>query len=775
MKFIEWLLGRRVLLTLLLVAILPFSLRGAFKCLASNSNNVADWMPSDFSSIQELERFVELFGAAELLMVSWPGCTLDDERIAAYEQQLLEPGQDGEPYFRDVLTGAEIHELFTSDASRIPVEEVPSRMSGWILSPDGETTGLLCFVSAAGAADRHAAIRHVYDATERVEGLHADDLRVAGPTFEGVAIDKASTTNLLALNLGSFAVCLVIMLACLRNLRASIVLLLMALFNEQLALAIIYYAGTNLDSVLMLSANLAFVITISIGVHLFNYYKDAVQTETPANAPAHALMAAWRPTLLATLTTALGLLSLTVSDIRPLMRFGFFSTASIVIGAAFTLVYVSLHFRIWPLRPASAANNRIDRGRRNEPRGSSLGLFVAIGKGKWAIIVLALLMLVIGGLGTRKLKTSVGLNQLLSSETRAIKDYRWLEDEIGSLVPVEIVIAMPAGNARTTLAQFRFIEGLHKQVQELDASAPVISATTFAPQTPRPGGGIRQRTAVAAFQTDLIANQQGLANLGYLHVQDDLNYWRITVRAPALKEVDYGELLRELRAVVESALAEHEQIETREVLISGGVAVVYQVQEQLLDDLIKSFSTAFGLVCVTLMVLFRSIPCGLICMIPNLLPSAVVFGCMGWMGTRIEVGTVLTASAALGIAVDDSMHFITWFRRELLDGGTVRQAVRYAYRRCSAAMLQTTLVCTLGLLVFALSPFAPMQRFAWCMFALLGIALIADLVVLPAILLSPFGRPFMPKATRIRTSDTEQRTQEAKTDQGLSETQESES
>ncbi len=121
------------------------------------------------------------------------------------------------------------------------------------------------------------------------------------------------------------------------------------------------------------------------------------------------------------------------------------------------------------------------------------------------------------------------------------------------------------------------------------------------------------------------------------------------------------------------------------------------------------------------------------------------------------------------------MHFITWFRRELLDGGTVRQAVRYAYRRCSAAMLQTTLVCTLGLLVFALSPFAPMQRFAWCMFALLGIALIADLVVLPAILLSPFGRPFMPKATRIRNSDTEQRTQEAKTDQGLPETEESES
>jgi len=170
-----------------------------------------------------------------------------------------------------------------------------------------------------------------------------------------------------------------------------------------------------------------------------------------------------------------------------------------------------------------------------------------------------------------------------------------------------------------------------------------------------------------------------------------------------------------------------------------------QVQQQLLNDLIVSFLLAFVLVCVALMAVFRSLLCGLICMIPNLFPCAVVFGVLGWLDVRIEIGTILTASAALGIAIDDTLHFITWFRRGVSQGSSPAEAVAYAYRRCGAAMIQTTLVITLGLIVFAYSSFAPMQRFAWCMFTLLTVALIADLVILPAILLSRLGRPFLPQ------------------------------
>jgi hypothetical protein len=243
----------------------------------------------------------------------------------------------------------------------------------------------------------------------------------------------------------------------------------------------------------------------------------------------------------------------------------------------------------------------------------------------------------------------------------------------------------------------------------------------------------------------LFRNQEQLAGLGYFRTIDGTTHWRLTVRVPAMSDTDYGELLEELRRVVShTPLA----IEPSQLLITGGVPLIYQVQQQLLHDLIESFLLAFALVCVSLMLVFRSVLCGFVCMIPNLLPCAIVFGFFGWMGIRIEVGTVLTACAALGIAVDDSLHFITWFQRRVSQSESRMEAVVYAYRRCGLAMLQTTLVITLGLLVFALSSFAPMQRFAWCMFALLATALIADLVVLPAILLSFLGRLFLPRRTR---------------------------
>ena len=149
----------------------------------------------------------------------------------------------------------------------------------------------------------------------------------------------------------------------------------------------------------------------------------------------------------------------------------------------------------------------------------------------------------------------------------------------------------------------------------------------------------------------------------------------------------------------------------------------------------------FGLALAMILVL-RSVTAGLLTMIPNLFPAVTVLGTMGWLGVPVEVGSMMTASVALGIAVDDTLHYITWFRNGLRQGMTRRKAIRFAYRRCATAMVQTSLICSLGLIVFAYSPFAPISRFAWLMVSMLGTALIGDLLVLPAIFASPLGRVF---------------------------------
>jgi predicted RND superfamily exporter protein len=117
-----------------------------------------------------------------------------------------------------------------------------------------------------------------------------------------------------------------------------------------------------------------------------------------------------------------------------------------------------------------------------------------------------------------------------------------------------------------------------------------------------------------------------------------------------------------------------------------------------------------------------------------------VFGALGWFDISIDIGTMLTASIGLGIAVDNTLHFLTWYTRGLREGLARAAAVRSAYQRCSAAMIQTTLICGLGLLVFAFSSYTPASRFAWLIAVLLLSALCGSLILLPALLAGPLGQ-----------------------------------
>ncbi len=738
-RFLNHLLQFRWPLVVALLAILPWSLNAAWQSWLSNSNNVEDWVPAD----EQLLTFVGLFGSDELLMISWEGCTLEDSRIAEYARELTAPVGDKPAYFRDVITGARILDFYMAPPLEMARLESLDHMRGWMVSADGETTCLVALVSMAGAADREAAVNYARSAAARVAGLAPEEIRMAGPTIEGVAIDNASKSGLLELNLISYAVCLTIMMLCLRSVRAALLVFLLALFNEHMSLALIYWWGAQLDSILLLTANLTFVLTIAIGIHLVNYYRDALGTLSSAEAPVHALYVALRPTLVATATTALGLASLAISEVRPLARFGLFSAGSIIIGATVVMLYTVIHFRIWPLRS-------------NTDNGSGIGQqpatlddppwFIWLGRLKIPVLILVGLLFVGGALGVQRLQTAVGLREMVSPRTRSSQDFVWLEERIGPLVPVELVLELPTGDARTLLEQFRLVNSLHHSLEALSADNAVISTVTFSPEPPPEGGGFRQRVRAAAFRQTLLQNQEELSNLGFLRVEDDSTYWRLSMRAPSMQDVNYGALLLQAQETMDNTLAAYPNIEARSMLVCGGLPLVHRVQQQLLEDLIHSFLLAFSLVSLALMVLFRSVFCGLVCMIPNVLPSAIVFGLMGWLGWSIEVGAILTASAALGIAVDDSLHFITWFQRKVQQGGSIPEAVRYAYRRCGAAMIQTSLICSLGLVVFAASDFSPIARFGWCMFALLLLALVADLVVLPAILLSPLGRPFLPRS-----------------------------
>ncbi len=232
--------------------------------------------------------------------------------------------------------------------------------------------------------------------------------------------------------------------------------------------------------------------------------------------------------------------------------------------------------------------------------------------------------------------------------------------------------------------------------------------------------------------------------------------WRVSARVEALGDLDYGEFVSELKKVVEPLLAAYREggVEGVEAVYTGVVPLVYKTQNELMEGLFESLALAFVLIAVVMVLVLRNPAAGLLAMVPNLFPVVVIFGTMGWLGILVDIGSMMTASVALGVAVDDTIHYLTWYRRGLDQGRDRKGAAMMAYERCASAMTQTTLIAGLGLAVFAFSSFTPTQRFGTLMLALLFAALVGDLVFLPSLLCGPIGRFFGGSRRRGRTPES---------------------
>jgi predicted RND superfamily exporter protein len=178
---------------------------------------------------------------------------------------------------------------------------------------------------------------------------------------------------------------------------------------------------------------------------------------------------------------------------------------------------------------------------------------------------------------------------------------------------------------------------------------------------------------------------------------------------------------------------------------TGVVPIVYKAQRALLDNLIQSSFWSFVTITPLIMMVCRSIRGGAVVMLPNVLPVLVVFGGMGWLGFAVDIGSMMAASIALGVAVDDTIHYLTWYREALDQLRDRHRAIVHAYRRCAPPTLQAALISGLGLSVFAFSTFTPTQKMGWLMMTILIAGVVAELIMMPAILAGPLGTVFKPR------------------------------
>ncbi|MBW2732652.1 MAG: MMPL family transporter [Deltaproteobacteria bacterium] len=140
------------------------------------------------------------------------------------------------------------------------------------------------------------------------------------------------------------------------------------------------------------------------------------------------------------------------------------------------------------------------------------------------------------------------------------------------------------------------------------------------------------------------------------------------------------------------------------------------------------------LIGLLLILLFRSLSAGLIAMVPNLLPVITGLGLMGWLGISLDASTVMIATIALGVAVDDTVHFMQHYRRSLHAESSPSQAIRETLRLKGPAIVWTSVVITGGFSVLITSKFLATRHFGLLICAAMVVALLGDLLLLPALL-----------------------------------------
>jgi hypothetical protein len=383
--------------------------------------------------------------------------------------------------------------------------------------------------------------------------------------------------------------------------------------------------------------------------------------------------------------------------------------------------------------------------------------------------------------------------RLFSPKARIREDYKWLEKNLGPLVPMEILVRIDgvpatkkaevgAGDCDLNfLERMELVGEIQREIGGLDEVGSSLSTVTFGRSLDAGdsgsgmGGaavrafGIGKSTRRDVLNRRLMAHREEFLDGDYLReaqvVTDGRErtqeLWRISARVSAVKEVDYAlfkaDLQKKINPILERLAADG--VEGVSVDYTGLVPLVYKAQHSLLDGLKIGFIWDFAIIVAVMIVLCRAASAGLVLLLPAAFPALMVFGGMGWGNAilkslnagnlLIDIGTVMAPSVALGVTVDDVVHFMLWFRRGIADGLDRKQATMLAYKGCARAMYQSWGVIGIGLSVFSLSPFGPTQRFGYMMLSMLTIALVGNLVLLPALLSGPLGAVFSWSVLRI--------------------------
>jgi predicted RND superfamily exporter protein len=720
--------------TILVLAALLTVIAAAVATRISFNNSIDIWFLEDDTDVRDYKHFHDRFGGDEIAIVGvfaadvfHPDCLSVIERItqaaadAPFAQKsvsLTSKGQQSPATLKRTVLDSPLERgtLVASDgaAAAVIVE----------MSKDGNT------VEAKSAFVR--ALRVAAEAERRNVSCPNLRIHLSGTPVLDETVFRYSSQELQIIGPVTLALVLVGAFLLFRSLSAALIPLGVVFASTIWTFGLM--AATHVEMTLLSSALTPLIMAVGVAdsIHILAEYHRRLAggaSKTPAvhEAVTHLLV----PCVLTSVTTIAGLLSLLVSPLAPVREFAVFAAAGAFFAFLLSMIVVpAVLLRVRPPRPEWLQRRHTSIFARllaalGRPRRSAQLFTIAFS----TVIVLGALWSV------RTLEIGVSPLSWFPAEDVFRTDTEEIDSALGGSTSLEFLVQSPPGGLKDPTV-LRRLDDFERWLEKNEAVSKVISVVDVLKEATRnptaPEGMLpKTREAVERFYR-LLESQDDFDRL----IQNDYSIGRISARVRLTEAVGMvDELYR-----IEERLATTVNDDRLNVQMTGYVKLMGQMEGYLIESQIKSFATAFAVITLVMMVLLRSWRFAILAMIPNFTPIVIGAGVMSVAGIGLTPGTVMIGAIALGLVVDDSVHFLVGLRRNLGtrsgdDVPDLGEALRKTLLETGPPIIATSLLLAAAFLVLMLGHLGPTVHFGIVTAVVILVAMVADLVLLPAVVL----------------------------------------
>ncbi|PHQ24599.1 transporter [Marinobacter guineae] len=566
--------------------------------------------------------------------------------------------------------------------------------------------------------------------------------------------------DLSTFGLGVLAFLLLTLAIIFRQWRWVIVPLLCCGFTVWLMIGFLGWAQWPVTVISSNFISLLLIMTLSLTIHLIVRYRE-FQHDDPGAGPRDILrntvMAMIKPCFYMAITTIVAFGSLTFSGIRPVIDFGWMMTLGLTVAFLITfIVFPALLTLLPPPLDSRVTSDRIPFTDAFARFTEHFGKTVLVGSG-----VIAVLCVV----GLSKLTVENSFIDYFKSSTEIHQGMITIDNRLGGTTPLDVVITddPPPEGAGTgdpfasdcdpfvedcgeteeyrdtwyTYQKMEELEAVHTYLEGLPETGKVLSINTTLDILAKINQGEPLDALELAFVPAAVPDDlQDVLLTPYISEEHDQA--RFSVRLlETMPDLRRQELLDRIRSHLTTDLGYNDD----QILFAGMTVMYNNMLQSLFDSQIKTIGVVFAAIMAMFLLLFRSLKLALIGIAPNLIAAGSVLGLMGWLGIPLDMMTITVAAITVGIAVDDTIHYIHRFQTEFKKDGDYIATMHRCHRSIGQAMFFTSLTIISGFSILVLSNFIPTIYFGLFTGFAMFMALVGALTLLPRliVLVKPFG------------------------------------